>query len=246
MTWRRLSDWKTSIVLVHRDELPDALLAEHGWTDPVERLEPTHPELAQALAEASFVRVSPEAGALLNAAGVTTTEVGYYRSSDGLELVDRGPGGVQADGICVTELGIDESHELSDVVDALLQIWTEQLLSERAVLLAAAAPALDDGEVDLSELDALDLTALPHADDALLDVVADALAVHRPFVPGPLLTADERRAYQRQVLLFGALAATATVIGLIAAPMLVVISVPALVLCAVIYAIHWTVLRQER
>ena len=245
MTWRRLSDWKASVVLVHRDELSDVAMAEHGWTHPVERVRATHPELAEALSDSGFVRVSAEAGALLNTAGVFTTEVGYHRGSDGLELVDRGADGEEADGICVTELGLGEEHEISDVVDAVLRVWTEDLISERTVLLAAAAPALDDVDFDPEHLDVPDLAHLPHASEALLDAVATALQQHRPFVPGPLLTPSERRAYQRQVAMFGALAAVATLWGLVAAPMLLVLSVPALALCSVIYAIHWAVLRQE-
>lgn len=247
--WRRLSDWKHEVQLVHLDDLPPALLAAEGLPDPVAQLEAL-PHLAAALASTGFVRVDDEALATrLRDAGVPTSEVAYHRGVDGLGYASDG-GRTEIDVAQLAPLLDDDDDEAwSEVVDAVLRVLSEGLLTEAAVLLAAELPPLGHPLTpdDTERLGALDPDTLPRAPDDLLDRVADALPrLETSSVPGPLpdLTPDQRRAYQRQALGVGLLALVGTGVGLAVAPMLCVLTAPVLVLCGVVWAIHWAILRQ--
>lgn len=232
--WRRLSDRKTQVLLVHRDDLSDALLDTLELVDPVARLQATHPEWAQALTEGGHVRVLPETAKALNQAGVPTWTVGYHRGVDQLSIGQDGPGGGPPTHVDAARVwGELPDDDPDDVVDALVRLHTEGLLTEAAVLVAAAAPALGPAPSP-ADLDDLDPAALPKPDAALLDRVAQALATPSP-APGP---APEQRAKHMWQALAITAAGGALALGGLWVEWLVVVGVPLLVLGGVILAIH--------
>lgn len=235
--WRRLADWKREVTLVHRGDLDAPLLARLGLVDPVERVDPA---LAAALEASGWLRAGPVAARALRQAGVPTWTVGYHRGSDGLLVAEDGPGGHAERQVEAAALA-DEHDDLDDVVDALVRILSEGALSEAAVLLAAAAPALgEDADVEPGG----DPADLPAASDALVDAVAARLAAYRPPRPGSDLSPAQRRAYQRQAALLGAVGLALVGAGLAFAPMLAALASPLVVLAAVILLLHEVALRQ--
>lgn len=250
-SWRRVADWKRTITLVHLDDV--ALPA--GWATPADRLEERFPRLATAVAASRFARVeAPEAKAL-RARGVPLYEVGYHRGSSGFLLADEHGGqretvDLDAGALAAGVFPAEDDDAFDDVVDALLRIHTEGLLTERAVILAAAAPALGPSapltadeltEAELAE--ALDPADLPHAPDATVDAVAAALA--RPPDPDPMRP-EVRRAYMRKAGGIGALALAVGLVGLVTTPVLTVLAGPVVVLCAFIVTVHALALRGRR
>lgn len=230
--WRRLSDWKTQVHLVHRDDLNAELLDALELVDPVERLRATHPVWAQALMDGGHLRVLPETAKALNQAGVPTSTVGYHRGVDQLSLGQDGPGGgppTHVDAALIWgELPDDDPD---DVVDALLRLHTEGLLTEAGVLVATASPALDHGAVPL-DLPDLDPGALPELDPALLDRVAAALAT--PATPGP----DAPRRVHRLSALGLTAAGLALTAGGLWVEWLAVVGAPVLALGGVVLAVQ--------
>lgn len=246
--WRRLADFKQDMVLARIEDLDWEWIREQGWTQPVEALRPRWPRLAGLLEEGGLVRLDPKIVAQIQAERVPTLEVGYFRGNDGLRYAERGPEErfeeqLDVASLAVEVAGEDEDAPIEDGVDALLRVLSEELVSERAVLLAALAPSvgppapMDEAALDAHE--ALDPGALPRASDALVDAFAQALARRRAEPsPGPGPSREQRRVYVRKAGAIGAF--TVLIVGALLPfhPAIAVIGAPVIVLCAIIIAVH--------
>lgn len=246
--WRRIADWKDSVVLVEHSALPPGSRAERDWIALRDRLRDRAPALAGAVERLGFVRVEADDVAELHAAGVHTVEVGYHRGVDFLSYAEDGPGGraeVELEAIAIAAAVDEEDAPVDDVVDALLRIHSEGLVTEAAVLLAAALPGLgEDGEVP-----ELDPSTLPAVTEPFVDRVAEALAAERSRPPTgvwPDLTVAQRRAGQKQGAVMILVGLAVMGIGALWTPMMVALGAPILVLGAVVIAVHEAALRQRR
>ncbi len=258
-TWRRVSDWKTSVTLVRFAEVPPAFMQERELVPPAERAREDAPRLTALLEETGFVRIGGALAKELERAGVTTWTVGYHRGSDGLEFRLGSDGrGVDMGALVSTMLDDKDDDEAfdrlrDDAVDAVLRLLSEGELTERAVLLATLFPPLthDDVELDpeLAALEAEGGAGLPSVSGDFVDLVARAFArlestPRKP--PGPILTADQRRRYIRQATVLGGATTIVTVVTLVWTPWVAVFAAPILVLSATVIAIHALALRQLR
>jgi hypothetical protein len=257
-----VSDWKTTVHLVDVADVDRAFLTEHGLELPADRLRARFPKLAALAASTRFARVDAALAKTLHAAGVATYEVGYHRGSDGMLFADANASGRKARELDMGALGAllaptddDEANDRlrSDAVDAVLRILSEGLLTERAVIVAAAVPALsaEDESADMPEplatVEGFDPALLP--DDVTPELerrVAAALAelesAPRP-VPGPVLAPEARRAYQKKAALVGLGGLVLTLIAKLYVPMLMVLAIPLVVFAAAIIALHESALR---
>lgn len=264
--WRRLSDWKRTVRLVDLADV-DEFAQVHGLVRPEQRLrERGSTRLAELLATTRLVRVDASLATKLRDAGVWTYEVGYHRVSDGLMFAEETRfGREQRDvdmGLVVAELlgedaDDDEYDNVSaDAVDALLRIFSEGLVTERAVLVAVAVPPLAEGsdhddsdqELELEAYESLDPDELPDVSDSFVERVAAAFAAtdDSPRVAvGPDLSPEARRSHQKKAAGVGFAALVAGVAGLVWAPMIAALVSPIIVLCLVVIALHEMVLRQD-
>lgn len=250
-SWRRVADWKRTITLVHLGDLD----LPAGWATPADRLGDRFPRLAAAVTAARFARVEEPGARVLRSRGVPLYEVGSHRGSSGFFLADDAGGerdtvDLDAGALAAGIFPADDDAAFDDVVDALLRIHTEGLLTERAVILAAAAPALGpaapltaDELAEAGIAEALDPADLPHAPDATVDAVAAALA--SPPAPDPM-PPEVRRAYIRKAGGIGVLAVVVGLVGLATSPLLTVFASPVVVLCALLVTIHALALRGHR
>ncbi len=262
--WRRVCDWKQTVLLVDLAEVTPEFLDLQGLVKPEERLGARFPRLARLVASTRYVRVERALARLLHQAGVATFEVGYHRGSDGLSFAEASRFPRQSKDVdmaalvgCLTsdETDEDEYDRLrADAVDAVLRILSEGLLTERAVIVAALAPPLSSstasGEAESSwqDFEALDARTLPDVEPEFVERVAAALSEieARPRMPpNPALSPDVRRAYQRKALVMGLVALAAGLIGMMVAPVVAVFSVPVLAVCSIIVAIHAMALKVE-
>ena len=165
------------------------MIDELGWARPADRLA-RWPRLAALAREVGIARVDGEVAKQLEARGVTTHFFGYHRGSDGW-VYRRGAvrleGGTDA---LVGELMGDDADDETldrlhdDVVDAIVRACSDGALTERALIVAAAAPALGPADaaidVDTDELDRLeqlDPSSLPAgADPAMIERARASLA----------------------------------------------------------------------
>lgn len=263
-SWRRVSDWKTSIEVVLLEDLDPAFLAARGLEHPVERLRPDYPRLAELLQQLRFVRVEPQLAADVRGAGFVTTVVGYHRGADGLSYRERGPHEDATEDVDMAELvgrmsgvGDDDARydECSeDAVDAVLRMFSEDLLTEAALIVAAVVPPLS-GSTWTSEQrsvleahEAIDRDTLPDVDEAFVERVVDAFAQTKASPPGPIgvppLSLTQRRTYQRQCAVVGAVAILLAVLASPFTPWVAVAATPLVVLCLVVVALHEAVIRQ--
>lgn len=254
MTWRRVADWKQTITLVELLDLPISRLVT-----PEAQLRDRFPRLAALVAETKLARVEPALAKRLQAAGATTYDVGYHRGSDGLMFAEvvRGQRSERQVDVNALDLGDlsgdtdDEADDLADDrVDALLRIFSEGRITERAVILAFHAPPATDApapldEAALSAIDALAPAALPAVSEPFVARVAAALAVVKPPQLGPALPPERRRSYIRQAGVVGAIAGVAGIGGSLWAPVVGVLAAPVVVLCGAVIALHAVALRQD-
>lgn len=254
MPWRRLADWKNEVHLVDLADVDDAFLESRGLTHPVGALLARWPDMAAALERTRHVRVDEELVAALHAAGVPTIEIGYHRGAEGLSYADRGPGGEGETHVDLAELVGDlDEHELSidDAVDAVLRIYSEGLLTEKAVLVAAVVPTLGGTSQPADEsvgLEHLDPAELPEVDEAVVDRVAALMSVRQDATPTgvrPDLTVEQRRGYQKQAAVAGVVGLGLVAASFFAMPMLAVLGAPVLALAAIVFVVHEAVIRQQ-
>lgn len=266
--WRRVSDWKVSVRLVDVTDVDAPFLAEHGLVLPAERLRARFPKLAELVESTRFARVDDALAKALHAAGVSTFVVGYHRGSDGMLFADETAtdrrerdldmGALVAllDAAEERDDEDDEAHDgrRNDAVDAVLRILSEGVLTERAVIVAAAIPSLSkDDESDampepLARIEGFDPALLPDVAPDLQERVAAALVELESTpraMPGQQLSREARRAYQKKAAVVGLAGLVAALIGWLYAPMVTVFAVPVVVLAATVIVLHEVALRRK-
>lgn len=253
--WRRIADWKHTVVLVEHAELPEGSAAGRDWAVLREHLREHAPSLAEAVERFGFVRVGTDAVADLHSAGIHTVEVGYRSGVDVLSYVEAGPirqGEAHLDAIGIAVAVDEEEAPVDDVIDALLRIHSEGVLTEAAVLLAVALPRLGrlgrggEAPVDFGKLDP---SLLPEVTASFVDRVASALTDERSRPPTgvwPDLTVAQRRTYQKQGAVMVLLGLIVMGLGATWMPVLLAVGAPILVLGTTVVALHEAVLRQQQ
>jgi hypothetical protein len=255
-TWRRVSDWNDTITLVDMADVDERFLSAHGVVRPEQRLRARFPRLADLAATTGFARVDATVASRLHAAGVPTYDVGYRRASGRLLIADQNKSGRAEHDLDVAlasrllDHGGDDDPARSDLVDALLRIYSEGLLTERAVIVADLAPPLAAGESraedgdGLEPFEALVATGLPDVSSDFVDRVASALAASESWpraATQPPAVPTLRRAHRVKALVVGLVALVVALVGIRFAPVLAVVALPVVLLCGVIIVVQTVV-----
>lgn len=262
MSWRGVSDWKTTITVVSLADVDAGWMAEEGWVTPAEQVREGWPRIAGLADAVGVARVEGDAVKVLRERGVTLWEVSYHRGSDGflcraLDGAHTEEVGVETGALVSELMGDSEDDERwdqlqGDVVDALLRIASGGALTERAVIIAALVPPLgptaeppDRAELDACE--AFEPSALPDVAPELVDEVRAALRA-LPTAPtsGPDLAPEVRRTYQKKAAGAGAALLAVAYLARDVAPGVSVVAIAFAALCLVIILIHAGQLVQQR
>ncbi len=246
--WRRIADWtKCSVTLVELREISSL-----GLVTPEAQLRERFPRLASWVAATKVARLEGSMKRRLRDAGVVIYEVEYRSKSEELTFVrnERGRRQVKSVDINALDLGdIDDGSEdvVFDCVDGLLRVFSDGLVTERAVILALAAPPLADRprrlrDAKYERLEALDPALLPDVEESFVQRVREALTIALM----PSYTTEQLRAYIRNALVVGALASAVALGGwLWVHPVIAALAAPVILVCSIVASMYALELRQD-